>query len=190
MNNSELSTIILDEIQVSSPNNLEDLVQKLHLKYDIPTEQITDVINSLVENKKIDLHFPIQNNQTFSQFFFSINATWFWIEVLLSTISVASIYFLNDNASPLIYIRNIMGLIFSLYLPGYGFIKAVLPYKEFSQLERNLLSIGSSIALVPFIGLFLNFINKMTVGPILLSIFTITTFFSLVGIIREFNQKK
>ena len=81
-----------------------------------------------------------------------------------------------------------MGFIFSLFLPGYGFIKAVLPYREFSPLERIVLSIGTSIALVPFVGLFLNYINNLTVTPILLSLFILTLIFSLIGIWRELSE--
>jgi uncharacterized membrane protein len=164
-------------------------VEKIHLKYGIPNKQIVDVLTCLVDSKEIDLKIPIHKYQKFSQFVLSIDAMWFWLELLLSTFSVASIYVFNDNTSPLIYIRNIMGFVFSLFLPGYGLIKAVLPYREFSQLERTLLSIGASIAMVPFVGLFLNYFNKLTVTPILLCIFTLTVIFSLIGIGREFNGK-
>jgi hypothetical protein len=189
MEYSEISNIILDEIKKTSPNDLDELVKEIQIKYGIPKKQIIDVLTSLIESKEIDLQFPIIKYEKFSQFVLSIDATWFWLEVLLSLVSVVSIFILNDNTSPLIYLRNIMGFIFSLFLPGYGFIKAVLPYREFSQLERILLSIGSSIALVPFVGLFLNFLNNLTVTPILLSILILSVIFSIIGIWREYKQK-
>jgi hypothetical protein len=188
MEYSEISSIILDELKKINPNNVDELVEKIYEKYSIPKKQIIDVLTSLVDSKEIDLRFPLQRNQIFSQFIFSIDAIWFWLEVILSLIAVVSIYFINDSASSLMYIRNIMGFVFSLFLPGYGFIKAILPYREFSLLERMVLSIGSSIAIVPFIGLFLNYINNLTVAPIIFIIFILTIIFSIIGIWREYKK--
>jgi hypothetical protein len=190
MEYSEISNKIKDEIKNTSPKNIDELVQIIQLKYGIPKKQILDVVTNLIDSKEIDLQFPIQNNQKFGQFVLSIEATWFWLVLFLSMVSIASIYVFNDNTSPLIYIRNIMGFIFSLFLPGYGFIKAVLPYREFSQLERTMLSIGSSMALVPFVGLFLNYLNQLSLVPILISVFMLTIVCSIIGIIREFSKIK
>lgn len=74
-------------------------------------------------------------------------------------------------------IRNILGLPFVLFLPGYALIAALFPAKsDLDWIERTALSFGLSIAVVPLIGLGLNYTPwGIRLVPILisLSIFTL-----------------
>ena len=74
-------------------------------------------------------------------------------------------------------IRNILGLPFVLFLPGYALIAALFPAKsDLDGIERTALSFGLSIAVVPLIGLGLNYTPwGIRLVPILisLSIFTL-----------------
>lgn len=55
-------------------------------------------------------------------------------------------------------LRNILGLPFVLFLPGYALIAALFPAKsDLDGIERTALSFGLSIAVVPLIGLGLNY---------------------------------
>ena len=55
-------------------------------------------------------------------------------------------------------LRNILGLPFVLFLPGYALIAALFPAKsDLDGIERTALSFGLSIAIVPLIGLGLNY---------------------------------
>jgi uncharacterized membrane protein len=55
-------------------------------------------------------------------------------------------------------LRNIIGLPFVLFLPGYALIAALFPAKsDLDGIERTALSFGLSIAVVPLIGLGLNY---------------------------------
>lgn len=55
-------------------------------------------------------------------------------------------------------LRNIIGLPFVLFLPGYALIAALFPAKsDLDGIERTALSFGMSIAVVPLIGLGLNY---------------------------------
>jgi uncharacterized membrane protein len=67
------------------------------------------------------------------------------------------VFTVPEDAYPIVYLRYILGSIFILWLPGYTFIKALFPEKELDSIERIALSIGMSIALVPIIGLLLNY---------------------------------
>lgn len=186
MDASNITKIILEEIRDSPPDNIDELVTRITLKYDIPRNQILKIVTQLVDEEKITLKVPLQDSPKLAHFLFSIKSAWFWLEILLCSFSVASIYLIRDDSHPLIYVRNIMGFLFSLFLPGYAFIKAILPYKEFSLLERILLSFGSSVAFVPFIGLFLNHLNNLSLIPILSSIYVFTILLSMIGILREY----
>ena len=57
----------------------------------------------------------------------------------------------------MVYARYLLGSLFVLFLPGYTFIKALFPAKQLDSIERTALSIGMSLALVPMIGLLLNY---------------------------------
>ncbi len=55
-------------------------------------------------------------------------------------------------------LRNVLGLPLVLFLPGYALIAALFPAKsDLDGIERTALSFGLSIAIVPLIGLVLNY---------------------------------
>jgi uncharacterized membrane protein len=55
-------------------------------------------------------------------------------------------------------LRNVLGLPLVLFLPGYTLIAALFPAKsDLDGIERTALSFGLSIAIVPLIGLILNY---------------------------------
>ena len=68
-------------------------------------------------------------------------------------------------------LRLILGLPFAVFFPGYTFICALFPRKgALSASERVVLSFGLSIAVVPLIGLILNYAWEITLYPILTSV--------------------
>jgi uncharacterized membrane protein len=75
-------------------------------------------------------------------------------------------------------IRIILGLPLVLFLPGYSLIAALFPRKyDLDGIERIALSFGLSIAVVPLLGLALNYTPfGIRLSPILtvLSVFTIS----------------
>ena len=73
-------------------------------------------------------------------------------------------------------LRIILGLPFILFIPGYILIFALFPGRKTDQgidiIERIALSFGLSIAIVPLIGLGLNYTEwGIRLEPILLSVF-------------------
>ncbi len=79
------------------------------------------------------------------------------------------------NETPL---RIILGLLLVLFLPGYSLIAALFPRKDdLDGIERIALSFGLSIAVVPLLGLALNYTPfGIRLVPILvvLSVFTVS----------------
>lgn len=79
-------------------------------------------------------------------------------------------------------LRNILGLPLVLFLPGYALIAALFPAKsDLDGIERTALSFGLSIAVVPLIGLGLNY-TPWGIGflPILISLSIFT--FAMCGL--------
>jgi uncharacterized membrane protein len=65
----------------------------------------------------------------------------------------------------------LIGLPFVLFFPGYTLIAALFPRKEsLIGIERVALSFGLSLAVVPLIGLFLNYAWEISLYPMLISI--------------------
>lgn len=82
-------------------------------------------------------------------------------------------------------------------LPGYTFIKALflthVPIKTSSEnldtIERVVLSIGMSLALVPIVGLLLNYTPwGIRLAPVTLSLLGLSVTFATVAMIREQSE--
>lgn len=84
-------------------------------------------------------------------------------------------------------IRTILGVPFVLFFPGYSLISALYPEKTaLGRIERLALSIGLSLAVVPLIGLGLNYTPwGIRLMPILISLFLFTASLSLLAIYRR-----
>lgn len=84
-------------------------------------------------------------------------------------------------------VRIILGLLLVLFMPGYSLIAALFPrMDDINGIERIALSFGLSIAVVPLIGLALNYTPfGIRLLPILigLSIFTISL--ALIAYVRR-----
>ena len=101
--------------------------------------------------------------------------------VLLTDIFILIPYL---SGSPL---RTVLGLPMVLFLPGYALIAALFPAKDdLDGIERIALSFGLSIAVVPLIGLGLNYTPwGIRLIPILVSLSLFTIILSFIAIYRR-----
>ncbi len=88
-------------------------------------------------------------------------------------------------------LRILFGLPFLLFLPGYSLVSALWVKKtELDGLERTALSLGLSIALVPLVGLGLNYTpTGITLTSIVLSMFCIIIILSIATWFRRSKLK-
>jgi uncharacterized membrane protein len=85
---------------------------------------------------------------------------------ILSIVLVLVISFVPTNI-----VRIILGLPFVLFFPGYALMAALFPNREgMIGIERVALSFGLSIAVVPLVGLLLNFVWAVRLEPMLYSV--------------------
>jgi uncharacterized membrane protein len=91
-----------------------------------------------------------------------------WLIGILTILLVVVIAFLPSSTTA----RVILGLPFLLFFPGYTLLAALFPKKDsLGGVERVALSFGLSIAVVPLIGLILNFTPwGIRLEPILISL--------------------
>jgi uncharacterized membrane protein len=96
------------------------------------------------------------------------------------------------NASPLLYARYVLGGVFILFLPGFMLISALYPRSgELDELERLALSIGLSLAIVPLVGLILNYTPwGITLTPIMVSLVIFSEALALGTLERKYRYYK
>lgn len=84
-------------------------------------------------------------------------------------------------------IRTVLGVPFVLFFPGYTLIGALFPKKtDLGTIERLTLSIGLSLAVVPLIGLALNYTPwGIRLYPIIISLFILTLLLSIASNYRR-----
>ena len=96
-------------------------------------------------------------------------------------------------------LRVLVGLPFIIFIPGYILIFALFPAKQtkkakngIDSVERVALSFGLSIAIVPLIGLLVNYTTPwgIQIEPILISIFIFIIGVGAIGINRWFKTSK
>jgi len=158
-------------------------------KFALPKTKILSRILALQEKGKI----RIKPNQTFTQksFIRSSQAAWYWATLIITLTTAIIVFIIPENASPLVYARYILGSILVLWLPGYTFIKALFPSKnDLDPIERLALSMGLSLALVPMVGLLLNYSPwGITPTPITISLLALTITLATLALIREHQTR-
>jgi len=106
-------------------------------------------------------------------------------------ITLLSIFVIPQHP-PFIYIRYVSGALYVLYLPGYALIEALYSKaEELDQLERLALSIGLSLAVVPLLGLVLNYTPwGIRLVPIIISLIIFTFAMALIAAKRKLGYIK
>jgi len=86
-----------------------------------------------------------------------------------------------------LFLPVVLGLLLVLFLPGYSLIAALFPRRDdLDGIERIALSFGLSIAVVPLLGLGLNYTPYgIRLVPVLLGLSLFTILLALVAYIRR-----
>lgn len=82
--------------------------------------------------------------------------------------------------------RAVLGISLVLFVPGFALVYALFNDEEIDDIERVALSIGLSICVVIFDGLFLNYTPwGLKLLPIVVSLVAITGAFTAIGYFRR-----
>ncbi len=164
--------------------------------YELQSEAILRTILNLQEQGKLNISPHPEQTLALSAYIKTSAALWFWTTIALTLATLMAVFTIPEAAYPLVYIRYILGIIFVLWLPGYTFMKALFPKqlpiktteKDLDMIERTALSIGMSLALVPIVGLLLNYTPwGINLTPIVLSLVALTAVFAVAAVLREYN---
>ena len=162
-------------------------------------ERILESILKLQSQGTIKLESqPLPASLKLATYLKTSQALWYWVTMAVAAITVAIVFTIPEDFYPWSYLRNILGIIFVLWLPGYTSIKALFPVRmpietsteNLETIVRIALSIGMSIALVPIIGLLLYYTPwGLSVTPIVVSLLALTVILATVAIAREHQTK-
>jgi hypothetical protein len=172
-------------IKPSNVTRVENLVFQPGLLYS--SHEVARVLYRLARNGVIRLADP-NPPKSLAGYLVSGHNLGFAVAVLLVAASLLSVYF--SGLTPVLAAsRIVFGSLFVLFLPGYSLIEALYPREdELSPLERLALSIGLSLALVPLVGLVLNYTPwGIRLNPIMAALSTLTLALLLVASYRKFG---
>jgi hypothetical protein len=193
-----ITEIIIRLVKEETPESVEQLVNRIKDKFGIPEHEMIKFILQLQSEGRIKLKKPKPTPHNLAAYVKTEEASWYWITMTLASVTTLVVFTVPENIYPLVYIRYVLGTMFVLWLPGYSFTKALFPAKStdkrptgnLDSIERAALSIGLSLALVPVVGLLLNYTPwGIRLTPIVLSLFALTIIFATAAIIREHQTK-
>ena len=194
-----LTQTIIQLMKDKKPKTVQQLVALAKDETYIAEPKIIKHILQLQNKGKITLkELPTRPPQKLATYLRTKEAHWYWITLILAVATALTVFTIRENAYPLVYVRHVLGTIFVLWLPGYTFVKALFPTKvpiqtsseDLDKIERIALSIGLSLALVPIIGLLLNYTPwGIRLTPITMSLLALTTIFATTAIVREHQTK-
>jgi hypothetical protein len=201
----DLSTTILQITKEKKPETVSQLARLVKETSPASKQEILDKIMQLQSDGKLKLTVqPTYVPVSLKAYLKTYDAAWYWTTLALTLASITAIFAIPEDLQPIVMIRYVLGTIFIFWLPGYTFIKALFPQtlppkpgtglthtiQNLDTIERVALSIGLSIALVPIVGLLLNYTSwGIRLAPITLSLTALTLTFATAALLRE-NQTR
>lgn len=177
---SSLHETIMDLAKVRQRSTVRELYEGARaLQQDLNEEEFTQAVEELADDGRVDLEENISPSTSFAKFLTTwYLSLWFYC-VLVVTVLILVAAYLLPQAYPLVAIRWVAGSCFVLFLPGYVTLRALFPKRELGNVENFALSLGLSLALVPLMGLVLNYTAwGITLDAI---IFSLTLYVVIVG---------
>ena len=190
---ADIEQRILQLVEKENPENVEQLLKLAKEKLLLTDEEALKHVMQLINREKIKLKEPPKlPPQSLKPYIRSTEAYWFWTTISLAIATAITVFTVPEDAYPIVYIRYVLGSIFVLWLPGFTLIKALFPSKkEMDTIERAALSIGLSLAIVPIVGLLLNYTPwGIRLTPITISLLALTITFATTALIREHQTKR
>jgi uncharacterized membrane protein len=113
---------------------------------------------------------------------------WLYGSLLVALATILVIYVVPSQF-PFVALRWVIGSVFVLFIPGYVTVEALFPKgRELDSIERFALSVGLSLALVPLVGLLLNYTPwGIRLNPIVISLTVLTVGLAVIALARQYR---
>ncbi len=166
---------------------LPALVDDLSRELGCTSEKVAEGLMSL-RSRKVIIISERTPYVSFGSYALSPMALWFWTAAGAALLSVALLFATSGVA---LYLRYFFGALLVLFLPGYSLIELLYPKRELDELARLALSIGLSLALVPLIGLALNYTPfGIRLLPVAVSLAGLTLAFLVLALVKRHTYYK
>ena len=185
-----IAKALLDAVKKTPSPYVEALVKEEAESLGVARHVVARHLYQLWRDGELKLVNP-QPPSSLAQYAGSVYSLWFWALTLFMILIGSAIYLL-PQIPPYVYFRYVVGSLFVLYLPGFALIEALYPKREdLEPLERLALSIGLSLALVPLVGLVLNYTPwGIRLDPIFVALAFLTIALGTVAVARKFTYLK
>jgi len=192
----KLKELIVSVLRKEKPRSVMQLVTIVQTRFgpDLSVPRLVSLVRELKKEGKIDLSETPRTFETFTSYLLDRNVSLsVWLVSTAIILTWISIYVIPSEF-PWVISRWVFGTLFVIFLPGYAFIEALFVNplagkKELDEIARLALSIGMSLALVPLIGLLLNYTPwGIRLEPIAVSLSILTLVCVVVAVYRRFTQ--
>lgn len=152
--------------------------------------EAADLVHRLAEQNKVVLKDAVPATRSLGEYL----RHWEWNLWLYGSLTVSLamvvVVYATPSEFPYEVLRWVLGSVFVLFIPGYVTIKALFPgSRELDSIERFTLSIGLSLALVPLVGLLLNYTPAgIRLTPIVVSLTVFTIGLALIVLAKEYRS--
>jgi hypothetical protein len=151
--------------------------------------EVVDLVWRLVEREEADVEDVPPATKSLREYlgFWERNLS-FYLPLAASLATLFVVYAV-PSSFPLVAFRWILGSVFVLFIPGFVAVEALFPKgRELDAIERFALSVGLSLALVPLVGLLLNYTPwGIRLDPIMISLTVLTIGLAVVALVRRFR---
>ena len=186
-NSSDLDKLVIERIGAKEPVSLPTLVTDLSKDLGYTTDRVTESLMAL-QSRKVVVISERTPYVSFASYAVSPISLWFWGAVGATLLSVAFVFATSGLE---LYLRYVFGGLLILFLPGYSLIEMLYPKRELDELTRFALSIGLSLALVPLVGLVLNYTPfGIRLLPVAFSLSGLTLVFLVLALRRKHTYYK
>jgi uncharacterized membrane protein len=184
----ELTEAIIRTIKEKEPQSVRQLATLLR-EQGYKEKETLEVITSLQSQGVIKLE-----DVSLKTVYNISDAAWYLLTIAIGTITSVLVFLIPAGFYPWVYMRNILGVLFVLFLPGYTFTRAILRFKKPESADSNSLEVienialgfALSLALVSIIALALYYSPVgLNLNTIVVSLFVFTSIFASIGLFRE-----
>jgi len=177
-------------LERNSATTVQELHDVLSTRYPSLTKtEAVDLVWRLAGQDKVELEDVPPATKSLAEYLRHWERNlWLYGSLAISLATVLVIYTMPSEF-PFVAVRWVLGSIFVLFIPGYVTVEALFPRgRELDSIERFALSVGLSLALVPLVGLLLNYTPwGIRLTPIVISLTILTIGLAAIALARQYR---
>jgi len=180
-------------LAISESADVSELYDALRLKNPLLTkEEVADLVWRLAYDKRVDLESPVSSCVSFGIYLRMWERNvWLYASLVTCLVTILVAYF-SPAGYPYVVPRWALGTVFVLFIPGYLMTESLFPNPaDLNRIERVALSVGFSMAFVPFVAFLLGYTAwGIKFVPLIASLTIFVICLSLIALLRHYTNEK